>query len=128
MNMSQKTRKCWHLKNLFWFLSFICSFGILLYAIVYGFATGSTASRYSLTLASIVCILMTLISILLKYHWRCPLVLMAIALYFIIDKIGAFLICLAIGIILDELLFTPLYKHYKAKTLINKEIDARIEG
>lgn len=115
-------RKAKILRNMYGFASFLCNVGLIIYFIVYGYATGGTTTKYTMTMAAMAGITLSIVSAVLKKHWRTPLVLICAGLYFVVDKYMAVLITLAVAIMLDELIFSPLYQHYKLKYTIDREI------
>lgn len=112
-------------KWIFWFLSFLCNFGLVIAFFIYGMATATEITRYSMCLAGIVGMIVALTSTILKRHWRTPLVIMLGTMYFVAQNFAIVLITIGVAIMLDELFFTPAYKHFKNKAMINHEIDKR---
>lgn len=97
---------------------------VLVY-LIKGFIEAETVQKLSLGMFAIASVALVAINILLKMHLRSPIWLLVLGIYIALKNILPLLIMVAIGTILDEFLFTPLYKSYKAKTQINKEIDKR---
>lgn len=124
LEMSKITKKYKFLRNLFWTFSFIANFGFIIGFFIYGMIEGT--NKYSMCLVGLVGVILGVISLILKYHWRTPLIIVLGGLYFAIDRFYIVLISLALCIILDELIFTPAYKHFREKSSINVEIDKRI--
>ena len=122
---SQRTKKFRAGKWIFWSLSFLCNWGFIIAFFIYGLVCGQATARYSVAITGIVAIILGIISILFKRHWRTPLIIILGGLYFAIMKFSIVIITLAVCIILDELIFTPLYLYFREKTSINKEIDKR---
>lgn len=120
------TKRSRFARNLFWLLSFLCNFGPIVAFFIYGLVLGSPSTHYTVALVGIVGIVLGIISLISKFHWRTPLIIIIGGLYFAITQFAVVLITISICIVLDELIFTPLYHHYKSKTQINKEIDRRM--
>lgn len=122
---SKRTKKFRAGKWIFWSLSFLCNWGFIIAFFIYGLVCGEVTAQYSVAITGIVAIILGIISILFKRHWRTPLVIILGGLYFAVMKFSIVIITLAVCIILDELIFTPLYLYFREKTSINKEIDKR---
>lgn len=123
MKKSKITKRNAFWRNIFWTLSFLSNIGLLLGFFIYGLIEGE--NKYGIALAGIVGMVLAVVSILIKKHWRTPLILLMVGLYLAIQRFEAVLVTVAIAIVLDELIFTPLYHHFREKTSINIEIDRR---
>ena len=123
---SKQTKSARALRNLFWVLSALCNFGPVIGFFIYGLVAGTVATTYTMCIAGIVGIIVGIISLILKRHWRTPLIVIMGALYFAVSYFGWILLIVAICIVLDEMIFAPLFTHYRAKAQINKEIDRRM--
>ena len=64
-------------------------------------------------------------NLILKYHIRSTVWILLIGIYIALKDITTLLIIISVCTVLDEFLVTPLYKHYKERYKINKEIDKR---
>lgn len=122
---SKRTKKFRAGKWIFWSLSFLCNWGFIIAFFIYGLVCGEATAQYSVAITGIVAIILGIISILFKRHWRTPLIIILGGLYFAVMKFSIVIITLAVCIVLDELIFTPLYLYFREKTSINKEIDKR---
>lgn len=98
---------------------------VVVYAIL-GFANGEVHQKLTLGFTLIIAIILFLINIVFKYHIRSALWIMVLGVYFCMNNILPLLLCVAIGTILDEFLLTPIYKSFKSKAKINREIDKRV--
>ena len=129
--ISDRTKQCRNLKNLFGFLHFLCLFGPLLYFVPYGFITGETVSKIAMGMTVATSIVLAIITIVVDVTHKAGLhrtimwVLIAGCL-FCLTEIKAFIWIMAITSIVDELIFVRLKNHYKAALISNKEIDRRI--
>lgn len=108
------------------FLSFLANFGPVIGFFIYGLIMGGPKTTYSMSLIGIVGIIVGLVSVILKKHWRTPLIIMLGGLYFAVNHFAIVLVSVAICIVLDEIMFEPLHKYYKTRLTINKEIDRRV--
>lgn len=125
--MSKQTKKYSSLYKMFFAFSIIVTvLPIIVYAIM-GFVDGSVREKLTLGITLIVAIILTVINLIFKFHLRSSLWIVVLGIYFCIDNIMPLLLIVAIGSILDEFIFTPLYKSFKSKAKINKEIDKRLE-
>lgn len=125
-HVSKITKKYRSFKRIFWSLSFLSNFGLILAFFIYGLIFGEKSTQYSLALVGIVGLIVSGISLILKQHWRTPLIIVVGGLYWAINEFANVLIAVAVCIVLDELIFTPCYKHFANKTMINGEIDRRL--
>ena len=119
------TKKCRLLAALFGALGFGVSVLPFIVYSIYGFVEAGTADKMVLTLGAVAAAIIGLTNFFFKKHMRSPLWILLLALYIVLNEITPLLICAAVGCVLDELLFTPLYTHFRSKTLINSEIDKR---
>lgn len=70
-------------------------------------------------------LILTVINVIGKLQLRSPLFLLLIGIYVGLGQILTPLVITTCGVVLDEFIFTPLYKKYKQLYVINKEIDKR---
>ena len=70
-------------------------------------------------------LILTVINIIGKLQLRSPLFLLLIGIYVGLGQILTPLVITTCGVVLDEFIFTPLYKKYKQLYIINREIDKR---
>lgn len=125
--MSNITKKY---TNLYWLFRSISFLVLIVPLIVYGvkgFIEGDVTEKFTLGMTISIAAILVALNILFKYHIRSTIWIVVLGIYFCIDNIMPLLLCIAIGTILDEFIFTPLYKSYKNKATINKEIDKRVE-
>jgi hypothetical protein len=120
------TKKYKTLATIFTILSFVLTCGPLGYYFITGFMVADVSHKFILSMSLIMCLFLTIISLIAKFHLRSPLFIILLGLYFVLNNIATLLVFLAVATILDELLFTPLARHYRNKARINREIDKRI--
>lgn len=130
MVVSERTKQCRTLKNVFSLLHFLCLFGPLLYFIPYGYVTGETVEKICMSFTIILSIVLAVVSILVSVTaraglHRCIMWALVIGVLFCLQEIKVFIYIMAITSILDELIFTKVRDHYKAALISNKEIDRR---
>lgn len=119
------TAKYKKLRNLFFILSAASVGGPLLYYAIFGFATGSTVEKFTLTMFSTAALIVVFANFALKIHLRSAVWMMILGIYVCLDNITNLLIIMALCTLADELIFTPLYRKFKTLYVINKEIDKR---
>lgn len=125
MAKSDITKKYQRLAILFQALSILVLVAPLAYYTIYGFINGEVTEKLTLGVTFVVACILLVINVLFKYHIRSTIWILVLGIYFCIDSIMPLLLMVAIGTILDEFVLTPLYKSYKNKCTINKEIDKR---
>ena len=124
--MSEATKKYRKLALLFHILSLVATFGPLLFYGIVAFVQAQPAQKLTFALLSMVGIILAVVNVLFKYSFRSTIWLILLGIYICLDKITGMIIVIAICSILDEFCFTPLFKMYKNRAVINKQIDARI--
>lgn len=130
---SQRTKKCKKLTVIFFVVSTLCWVGVALFAIIATFCKFgnaktvdilSEAVKDKLVAISTVAVIGIIMSMFIKDKARNTLYMISLLLIsFLYGETGMY-ITLAIWA-LDEYIFYTLYKHYKLKISINKEIDLR---
>lgn len=125
--MSSRTKKMKKLAFLFGLLSILCAVAPACYYIIAALASNCLVIEKIAVVGSVfVAIIGSLISLLSKtFTFRSRIWIILLALYFAMESISNILIMFAVTQILDELILTPLYRHFKNKVIINKEIDLR---
>lgn len=125
MAKSDITKKYQRLSILFHAFSIIVLVAPLAYYTIVGFINGETTEKFTLGITFFTAVILLIINVLFKYHIRSTLWILVLGIYFCMDNILPLLFMVAIGTILDEFVLTPLYRSYKNKYTINKEIDKR---
>lgn len=124
---SNITKKYTMLYRLFLSLSIILLVApILVYAII-GFIEGDAKEKFTLGVTFVVATILVLINVIFKFHVRSVMWIIVLGIYFCIENMIPLLLIIAISTIIDEFVLTPLYKKYRAKAKINREIDKRME-
>lgn len=115
-----------HASRLCTLLSVILTVGPLLYFIVASFIQSDLAhEKLCLSMTILVTLFLTGIGLINKVAYKSKLWIVLIGVYLCLDSIMLPLILIASGQIVDELILSPLKKHYKQLYVINKEIDKR---
>lgn len=124
--MSQVTKRYKVLSFVFLVLSISVTVFPVAYYVIKAFAEGSTTDKLSMGLFATLAIVLCVVNLMFKLHLRSTIWLLVLGIYIALEAIMPLMIMVAAGTITDELILTPLYKHFKSKASINHEIDKRI--
>ena len=113
-------------KNICGLLSLLCTIGPLITFVIMGFVQGEGKEKICLALTAFGSIGLGLIAVWNKMHLRSTLYILLIGLWIALDNLMPFIITLVICTMLDELIFTPLYKRFKEDYHTNKQLDKRL--
>lgn len=100
----------------------------LTYYMIIGFINGTTGQKFGLGLMLTLAVILVVFNILMKLHLRCIIWVLVLGVSFCLNEIMTLLIFMAVTTMADELVITPLNKHFKTKLTINKEMDKRGEN
>lgn len=127
MAKSKQTKKYSTLAFIFTIISTLLFLGPTVFYIILGFTT-ATVTLYKITLVATIAvsILLTGLCAINKWVFRSKIWLIVVALFLVIDKFIVMIMIFAITQILDELIVSPIAKHFRAKASINREIDKRM--
>lgn len=121
------TKKYKTLAVIFTILSVLCFIGPVGYFIVAGFISSTlVVEKVALSLTVVIVIILSLVALINKCALRSRIWILLIGLYICLDNIMIPLIIIAVCQVLDELVLSPLAKHFRSKFSINKEIDKRL--
>lgn len=95
------------------------------YSIIAMYEADLVVEKVSLTCTVFIVLIMTLYSLVSKTALRSRIWIILLGMYFCLDYILTPLIIIAVCQVADEIIFNPLYKHYRNKYTINREIDKR---
>lgn len=123
--MKSPTKKYGRLAGLFETLGWMVVTVPMLVYVVIGFIEGPVVSKVALGLTATAALIMVAIASLQKTKLKSPFWIISIGLSFCLNEIYPLLIMMGVGTILDEIVFSPLGKHYRNLYTINKEIDKR---
>lgn len=122
--MTKKYRICYWT---FFVLSILLQLGPLVtYATIAYVKSDLVTEKIALTTTVFIVAIMTIVAFVNKMALRSRLWILLLGMYFALDYIMTPLIIIAACQVADELIVTPLKKHFKTKLTINKEIDKRI--
>lgn len=124
--MSDITKKYTAGYIFFGILSFLANIAPLLYYFVLAMMNATVEQKVVLGGMLTAAALIVGINALFKCHFRSAIWIMLLGIFFVIQNILPLLIAVAILTIVDEFIFTPLYKKCKELATINKQIDRRM--
>lgn len=99
-------------RNLFFILSFIATFGPFMYYGIKAMVEGEPVEKFALSMFSIVAVIIAVVAAMLKVHLRSVIWILLLGVYFCLDNLIGVILVVAICTILDELVFSPVYKRY----------------
>ena len=121
-----QTKKYKELKNLYLFLDiFVTLLPLLVYIGMAIANNNAVVQKVGLSLSLITALIFVILNIMLKLNIRSTIWIVLIGIHCCIENIMPLIFMLAISSLLSEFVFAPLYKKYKEKFIINKEIDKR---
>lgn len=127
--MSKITKHYRRLKNIFLIVLIILSMAPLGVAFGLAISEGEIAMKTKLTIGVVfACVLMlTVINWVTRWHWRTPWWILIFVILFICKSktLNISLIVMGSCTMADEIIFTPLYRHFKDKFKFNKNYDKR---
>lgn len=122
-----RTKKLGLIAKILTLFSLLLSFGPLLVylALSYSSAVATPVGKITLTAMLGVSVILSFVCLINKYTPRCRLWLILIGLYMCLDSFIGCILVLAITQCVDELVVSPLARHYRNLHRINREIDRR---
>lgn len=123
--MTDNTKKYKRKANFCKFMSiFLVIVPLIIYSVL-GFINGSIGEKTALGFTLITCLIFVCMNIVFKYHIRSTIWILLLGIQICLSNITSLLIIISTSTMLDEFVFSPLYKKYKNKYVINNEIDKR---
>lgn len=107
------------------FTSWVLTFAPILIYLCIAMYKSNEITKPALAISITVAALFTFANLLLKYSIRSTVWILLIGIYVALKNITPLLIIIAVCTIMDEFIVHPLYKRYKERYHINKEIDKR---
>lgn len=124
--ISAESKKAKKVATTMWVLSFtVTVLPIIVYAFI-GFFRGSVTQKFTLGTTVTIAMALVMVNVIFKFHLRSALWVLVLGIYFCLNDILPLLLMIAIGSILDEFIFTPTYRKYRARYTTNREIDKRL--
>lgn len=120
------TKHYFKLMIIFLILSALCLFGPISVFFLRAFIVGDTAQKLTMGVTFTIALILFFINLIMKSHLRSVIWVLLLGVFAVIDHYLLIIIVFAIACFLEELIFSPLYRYYKSKVRINKEIDKRI--
>lgn len=108
-------------------LSFLLCFGPCVFYISTSLLAGTAlvAEKAGLVLTIFISLVMSMICLFRKTAFKSSLWIICIGLWLCLDSIVGMIIITAFCQTIDELVISPLARHFRSKALIAKEIDKR---
>lgn len=125
--MSETTKNLKRKMTIFHLASWILTFAPILIWLCVAMYKSNDITKTTLAISIVVAGLLSMANLLLKYSIRSTIWVLLIGIYVALRNITPLLIIIAVCTIIDEFIVHPLYKHYKERYHINKEIDKRVE-
>lgn len=123
--MSETTKSLKIKKNLLHALSWILTFAPILIWLCIAMSKSNDITKTTLAITVTIAGILTFANLLLKYQIRSIVWILLIGIYVALKDITPLLIIIAVCTITDEFIVHPLYKYYRDRYKINKEIDKR---
>lgn len=121
------TKKYKVLSLVFGAISILLNIAPLLTYIVIGlFNSTLVYEKVAISLTVLIVLIMTVIAMVNKIAMKSRLWILLIGVYVAMGEIMTAIIIIAVCQILDEIIATPVKKHFKNKYVINREIDKRL--
>lgn len=120
------TKHYFKLMIIFLLLSCFCIFGPMMFFFGRAFVVGDTTQKTTLGITFMIAAILFGVNLVMKSHLRSVLWVLVLGIFIVMDHYLAIIIVFAVSCFLEELIFSPLYRYYKSKVRINKEIDKRI--
>ena len=119
------TNKYKNIYKTFKLLSWAVTILPLVVYFVIAFSKAEVVHKLAIGSMLTIVLILTVINVIGKLQLRSPLFLLLIGIYVGLGQILTPLVITTCGVVLDEFIFTPLYKKYKQLYIINREIDKR---
>ena len=120
------TKHYFKLMVIFLVLSAICLFGPISVFFVRAFVVAETAQKLTLGATFTVALILFVINLIMKSHLRSVIWVLLLGVFSVMNHYLLIVVIFAVSCFLEELIFWPLYRYYKSKVRINKEIDKRL--
>ena len=119
------TNKYKNICRTFKLLSWAVTIPPLVVYFVIAFSKAEIVHKLAIGSMLTIVLILTVINVIGKLQLRSPLFLLLIGIYVGLGQILTPLVITSCGVVLDEFIFTPLYKKYRQLYVINREIDKR---
>lgn len=121
---SKLTKKYARLAVIFTILSILLMFGPLAYYTIMGFMGGALVVQKVALIGSVLTALIaTFLCVAMKWTFKSKMWLFVIGLFFVIENFLPMIIIFAVTQVLDELVVSPLARHYRASARSCKNTD-----
>lgn len=111
---------------IFLVLSALCLFGPISFYFARAFVLGDTTQKLTLGATFMVASILFIINLVMKSHLRSIFWVLLLGVYSVLHSYLSIIVVFALTTFAEELIFFPLFRYYKTKLTISKEIDKRI--
>lgn len=109
-----------------WIISFLLMFGPAVGFGIYSLCTCDVVyNKVALCMTMVIVLILSIISLVNKHMYRSRIWIIIIGIYACIDAFMPCILTIAITQVIDEILVSPLHKHFHDRYVINKEMDKR---
>lgn len=98
---------------IFGILSFLITFVPIIIFYIKGWILGDAYSKMTLGITFTACLILSALSIIMKFKCRTLVWVMLLGVYVALGNIQSILVTLLICTAVDEFLLSPLYRHYR---------------
>lgn len=125
--MTEYTKKQRFIARLTGIISLLLNILPVIIFVIAGFIKGEPGQKLTLGFTAIIALVFGIINLLFKANLKRTIFwIVMIGIYVCLDKMASIIITMAICTIIDELIMSPIHKHYTTKYKTNKEIDKRL--
>ena len=127
MATSDVTKKYVRLAIIFTIISILLFIGPACYFVISGFLTATlVVQKVALTATVALALILTAFCAINKWLFRSKVWIIVLVLYFVLDHFLVMILVFAITQILDELIISPLARHFRHAAGINHQMDKRM--
>lgn len=121
--MRKRTKNLKRLKIIFWIASILATLIPFVFYLIKAFIEGDPGQKFTLGSTILVATVLLLINVIFKLKLRSALWVLVLGIYICLKDIAPMLLTVAICTIADELILSPLARHFSRLHQINVEID-----
>lgn len=121
------TQKYKRLAGLYFSLCAACLFGPVTFFFIRAFVCGDTGQKLTLGVTFTAAFVMFAINLIMKSHLRSVVWVLLLGITNVLYNYKTIVLVFAITTFAEELVFSPLFRYYRQKARINKEIDKRMK-
>ena len=114
------------MKLIFFALSAACLFCPIMIYFIRAFIMGENKQKLTLGITFTIALILFMVNVAMKSHLRSVIWVLLLGVFSVFKNHISIVWVFAITTFLEELILSPLYRYYKSKLTISKEIDKRI--